>query len=179
MTDGERIATAFILSLAVHWMAVGGLGCNESGGLRVSDDAQEFVDDLSRPESGISLATPITFEQLTSILPQEAVSAEASAVERRREALFAYLDQISTAIHARRRISGDARGFVGNATLLLLIDRAGRFVSVDLIRQSGDEQLDSDALQAAHSASGFVRRPGILGTSPIKISVVVKYQLGL
>lgn len=71
------------------------------------------------------------------------------------------------------------RRLVGNATLRLLIDRAGRFVAVDLIRQSGDEQLDSDALQAAHSASGFVRRPGILGSSPIQTSVVVKYQLGL
>lgn len=179
MTDGERIATAFILSLAVHWMAVEGLGCKEPDVQHVSSDEPVFVDDVSLPESGISLASPITFEQPAFLLPQEAVSAEASAAERKREALFAYLDQISTAIHARRKISGEWHRLVGNATLRLLIDRAGRFVAVDLIRQSGDEQLDSDALQAAHSASGFIRRPGILGSSPIQISVVVKYQFGL
>ena len=101
-------------------------------------DAEDlnFVES-SYSDVSVSLAAPITFEQMASAGPQDAVSPDAIAAEKRREALSSYLEQISTAIHARRKIDDGGRTLVGNTLFRLSVDRAGAFTSIEWLRKSG------------------------------------------
>lgn len=178
MTDSERITATFAVSLALHWSIFGYLQRKEPETMVIDAEDLNFVES-SYSDVSVSLAAPITFEQMASAGPQDAVSPDAIAAEKRREALSSYLEQISTAIHARRKIDDSGRTLVGNTLFRLSVDRAGAFTSIEWLRKSGSEQLDADALQAVRAASRIVPRPRILGSSPIKMSVAVKYQLGL
>ena len=55
----------------------------------------------------------------------------------------------------------------------------GTFHDARIVVSSGRPELDASALRAVAAASGVVRRPDILGTDPIHVSLSVKYQYGL
>lgn len=175
MTDGERIATAVAISLALHWAALSTWQVNASP--VVADEEITFNIDLSGPDIGVSLAAPITLEQAASAPAQN--DEAAAAADRRRTAMLQYLDQVTDAIHARRRIEGRGGGLIGNALFRIVIDANGRFADVVLLRGSGDNRLDADAIEAVRAASGAVPRPRILGNGAIAVMLAVKYQLGL
>ena len=178
MTDGERTATAIVLSLALHWLALSAWKPVTIAMAEAEADDLVIVDHSSM-EIGISLATPITLEQsVLPAAPTENASA-AAAAERRREAMTRYLDQVSESVHARRRVSDAGRHLVGNALCRLVIESDGRFSSVGILRSSGDAALDSDAMEAVRMASGAVPRPRILGGQAMIIALTVKYQFGL
>ena len=179
MTDGERTATAVVLSLALHWLVLNGWKADTPTTAETEADDIVFVD-TSGMEVGISLATSIALEQ--SVLPagpMEKTSTDAAAAERRREAMARYLDQVSESIHARRRITDAGRNLVGNSLCRIVIESDGRFSSVEILRSSGDAALDADATKAVRAASGTVPRPRILGGKAIAIALPVKYQFGL
>ena len=179
MTDGERTALAVVLSLALHWLVLNGL---KSGGMTMAEAGTDdvVVVDTSGMEIGISLATSITLEQnVLPAVPTENSSTNAVDAERRREAMTRYLDQVSESVHARRRIVDAGRHLVGNALCRVVIESDGRFSSVEILRSSGDAELDADATKAVRTTSGTVPRPRILGGNAISIALTVKYQFGL
>ena len=179
MTDGERTATAVVLSLALHWLILNGWkpDAPTTGGSETDDIV---VVDTAGLETGISLATSISLEQ--SVLPAapiEKASTNAADAERRREAMRRYLDQVSESVHARRRIADAGRHLVGNALCRVVIENDGRFSYVEILRSSGDAELDADAVKAVRTTSGAVPRPRILGGNAIAIALTIKYQFGL
>lgn len=175
MTDGERIAAAVAISLALHWVALSAWQVDAA--YAAADEEITFNIDLSGPEVGVSLAAPITLEQAALASPPS--DDAAAAADRRRAAMIRYLDQITDAIHVRRRVAGQGDGLIGNALFRVVIDANGRFADVVLLRGSGDKQLDLDALEAVRAASGAVQRPRILGSGTIAVMLAVKYQFGL
>ncbi len=170
MTDGERIATAVALSVALHWAGLSGWR-PEPPAAAPGDDAA--VVDIAGPETGVSLAAPIILEQAPPATPQDA------AADRRRAALSHYLDLVSESVHARRRVGGTGRRLIGNALFRIVIDGDGRFAAIAMLRGSGDAGLDADADAAVHAASGSVARPRILGDGALVVTLAVKYQSGL
>ncbi|MCW2309612.1 TonB C-terminal domain-containing protein [Rhodobium gokarnense] len=170
MTDGERIAAAIAISLAAHWLILGGFPATETE--MAGDDM--IVVDFSAPDVAMSLAAPITLEE-------QAPARESSAAraDRRRRALNDYLEDVSDAVHARRMAAGAAGALAGNARFALTIDAAGAFSNVHMLQSSGDATLDADARQAVLAASGVVPRPPILGSRPLALDLRVKYQYGL
>lgn len=179
MTDGKRTTTAVVLSLALHWLA---LNCwkPDASTMDEAEIDDIVVVDAGGIEIGISLATSITLEQ--SVLPAapiEKKSANAADAERQREAMTRYLDQVSESVHARRRIVDAGTHLVGNALCRVVIESDGRFSSVEILRSSGDAELDADATKAVRTTSGTVPRPRILGGKAISIALTVKYQFGL
>lgn len=179
MTDGERTATAVVLSLALHWLILNGWKPDAPTTDRAETDDIVVVDNAGM-EIGISLATLITLEQ--SVLPAapiEKTSTNAADAERRREAMTRYLDQVSESVHTRRRIAEAGRHLVGNALCRVVIESDGRFSSVVILRSSGNAELDADAVKAVHSTSSVVPRPRILGGNAITIALTIKYQFGL
>ena len=179
MTDGERTATAVVLSLVLHWLVLNGWK-PDAPAIAGSEIDDIIAVDTSGMEIGISLATSISLEQsVLPAAPMEKTSADTAAAERRRGAMTRYLDQVSEAIHARRRVSDTGRLLVGNSLCRIVIESDGRFSSVDILRSSGDAALDVDATAAVRAASGVVPRPRILGGKAIAIALPVKYQFGL
>ena len=179
MTDGERTATAVVLSLALHWLVLNGWKPDAST-LAGSETDDIVLVDTSGMEVGISLATSIVLEQsVLPAAPMERTSTDAAAAERRREAMTRYLVQVSESVHARRRVSDTGRNLVGNSLCRIVIESDGRFSSVEILRSSGDAALDVDARDAVRAASGTVPRPRILGGKAIAIALPVKYQFGL
>ena len=90
-----------------------------------------------------------------------------------------YLDQVSESVHARRRIADAGRHLVGNALCRVAIESDGHFSSVEILRSSGNAELDGDAVKAVRATSGTVPRPRILGGNAIAIALTIKYQFGL
>jgi len=70
-------------------------------------------------------------------------------------------------------------GLIGNVTVGLTIDPSGRFHNITILSPSGDKLLDATALRAVKNTDGKVKRPAWAGSSPLKISLVIKYQYRL
>ena len=173
MTEGERIGTAIFLSLAFHYLVLGGFAPPpkvEAAG----DDL--IVVDFAAPNVALSLAAPITLEEEA---PAAEEPAQQASADRRRQVLALYLDAVSEAVHAHRQASGSNRGLAGNARFAVTIDGQGGFHDVHLLQSSGDTTLDRDARHAIEAASGTVPRPGMLGRQPLHLDLRVKYQFGL
>ena len=132
--------------------------------------------DLTRPDVGVSFAAPMVLEKFE----EQPVDPAQEAADRRRAALSRYLDDVHRAIHDRRMLQAeDKNRLVGNVLFSLTIDTSGSFRDIQMLRGSGETGLDSDAQQAVHAASGVVPRPKILGSTPLRVKVTVKYQFGL
>jgi len=172
MTGKERLAVGFFISLSLHYILLGGLA------EPTAESASELmmIVDLNRPEAGVCVAAPMVLEQMAD----ETRDPEEEAADRRRSALAHYLEGIKQAIHSKRMLTGgDGRRLVGNALFSLTVTGDGSFTSVRLLRGSGVDVLDADAMQAIHAAGGVVPRPACLGNMPLRIRVTVKYQFGL
>lgn len=170
MTDGERIALAVTLSLAIHYLAVRPLPTSTSA---------EVVDlgalEVGSVVAGTSLAPPIAVES-TPASPRDPA---ADAQDQRLQARRAYAEQLSAAIHDRRMARANGERFAGNAVFTVTIGGDGRFGRVEMLRGSGEAALDADARRAVEAASGTVQRPRLLGRDPMTLTFVVKYQFGL
>ena len=172
MTDGERLAVGLAVSLALHYLLLGGLGrpAAPAPGPGVA------IGDFLLPQVGVSLAAPLSLEQA------EAPPADPSrdAADRCRQAVQAYLEEVRRAVHGRRMVvSAEGKRLVGNAAFTLRISRDGRFDGVTLASGSGLPLLDQDAEQAIRAASGLISRPPCLGSAPLAVTITVKYQFGL
>jgi len=170
MTDAERLWAGITLSLFLHFSLT---FIHAPGGEERA--AFPVVVELSG-----AVALPAGAEgQSTSL---HAVSSagreEAERLGRKRRAYLRYLEDVDSAVHARRLAQGENR-LIGTALCTFIIEADGTFSGVALAVSSGTPALDASALRAVRAASGAVRRPAILGREPIRVSLPVKYQYAL
>lgn len=170
MTDGERIAAGAAASLFLHF-------CLLTGHFGVQEPPDTFRAVLEIDGDSLAQApAPKQGTGISSASPQ--TKEEAEEADRKRRAYLHYLDAVDEAVHARR-LEGGAEDLIGVAVCGFDILADGRFSEPSLLKGSGDARLDAAALRAVRSAGGTVRRPAILGTDVIRVSLEVKYQYGL
>ena len=170
MTDGERISAGIAISIFLHFcIAIAHFGGEEAPdtfrAVLAMDSESLATSPAARRGTGIQSASPQSRE-------------EAEEADRKRNAYLKYLDAVDEAIHAKRLEVG-AADLIGVARCAFAIMSDGRFSDVGIVKSSGDARLDSSALRAVRAASGVVKRPSILGTDVMRISLEVKYQYGL
>lgn len=101
-----------------------------------------------------------------------------NTADKRRQAFFAFLDDLDAAVHARR-MDGGAAHFVGVASYAFTVRADGSFTTPPLRQSSGSPDLDAAARRTIIATSGSVKRPDILGAADIPVLLHVKYQYEL
>ena len=167
MTDGERLWTGIALSLFLHFSltlihASPGEDAPVFRAVLAMDSESTLSRSGTRPGTGLQASS-------------ESDREEAERLNQKRRAYLRYLDEVDDAIHARRLDAGDT-SLIGVALAAFTITKDGTFHDVRIVTSSGRPELDASALRAVHAASGVVRRPAILGTEPMHVSLPVKYQ---
>lgn len=170
MTDSERLWTGVALSLFLHFSLTlfHDSPPDETPALRVvldTENASSITPRGVRQGTGLHASSPQDRE-------------EAEKLDRKRRAYLRYIEEVDDAIHARRLASGDTN-LIGVTLCAFTIGRDGRFSDVRIVTSSGRPELDASALRAVRAASGVTRRPEILGSDPIHVSLQVKYQYDL
>ena len=170
MTDGERLWTGIVLSLFLHFSLTLVHAPEEQTppvfrAILEMDSESTLSRGTTRPGTGLEAASKSDRD-------------EAEKLNQKRRAYLRYLDDVDDAIHARRLDAGDT-SLIGVALAAFTIAPDGTFHDVRIVTSSGRAQLDASALRAVRAASGVVRRPAILGTDPIHVSLPVKYQYDL
>lgn len=170
MTDAERMGTAITLALFFHFLIV------------LYKPAEPEIPVLMRLEVATDENSAASRERAgdgTGISTAPAADTpENEQRNKKRQAWLAYLDQVDSAIHARRLATG-RDDLIGATLCAFSILPDGRFANVKILRGSGNPELDKDALAAIAAASGIVKRPAIIGTERLEISLWIKYQYGL
>lgn len=170
MTDAERLGTAITLALFFHFLIALYRPTETDPPMQLhisvsTEEASVLNRDRTGQGTGISTA-------------QTPDSPEAELRNKKREAWLKYIDDVDAAIHAHRLMSGRT-DLIGTALCAFTIMPDGNFQNARIIRSSGDESLDRDALLAIKSAGGLVKRPEIIGTNKLEVSLWIKYQYGL
>lgn len=101
--------------------------------------------------------------------------------DRQEQILSRYLKRIKREINLNKffGLGPDKSDMIGNTRYSFSIDANGKFVSVCLVKPSGNPLLDRAARVAIDIAGQKVKRPDSTGTAPIPLWVTVKYQYGL
>lgn len=170
MTDSERLWTGIVLSLFIHFSLAlfHGSAPEQVSVFRAvleMDSESTLAQGATRQGTGLQSSSPQDREEVEKL-------------DQKRRAYLRYIDEVENVIHARRLASGDT-GLIGVALCAFTIQPDGSFSDVQIVSTSGRPALDASALRAIHGASGVVRRPDILGPSPIHVSLPVKYQYEL
>lgn len=170
MTDSERLWTGVAVSLFLHffltlWHPADEAEKTSFRAVLEMDSQSSALPDVTRQGTGVESAPAASPE-------------EAEQLDRKRRAYLRYIEDVDDAIHARRLISGDT-GLIGVALCAFTIGGDGTFSSPQIVSTSGRPELDASALRAVRAASGVIRRPDILGSAPIQVSLQVKYQYDL
>lgn len=169
MTENERICAALAFSCLVHWgifHLFGASSAPEAVGATTVISMESLGLDASPEGDGISMeAAPTRTE------PQ-------NTADKRRQAFFAFLDDLDAAVHAHR-MDGGEQEFVGVAAYAFTVRPDGGFTTPMLRQSSGNAALDAAAYRAVCAASGSVKRPEILGNGDIPVVMHVKYQYDL
>lgn len=170
MTDSERLWAGVALSLFLHFSLtlVHHPEPEKAPPLRVvveMDDSSAITPKGARPGIGLRALSPQARE-------------ESERLDRKRRAYLRYIEDVDEAIHARRLMSGET-DLIGVTLCAFTIDGDGTFSDVRIVSSSGRPSLDASALRAVRAASGVTRRPEILGTDPLHVSLQVKYQYNL
>lgn len=166
MNDSERLWTGIALSVFAHFL------------LMLHTPRAEHA-----PSSSIALQTVMEAPLVTSQgkgalqLGHRTASQEAEhrLADARRKAFAHYLQTVDDAVHARRLDSGKT-DLIGVAKWQFTILADGSFTAPTLVCGSGSALLDETARQAIMAASGTVKRPAIIGTEDIPITLDVKFQ---
>ena len=170
MTDAERLWTGIAVSLFLHFSLTlfHAAPQEEPPGFRAvldMDSESTLAPEGTRPGTGLQAAS-------------ESDREEAEKLDRKRRIYLRYLDDVDDAVHARRLDSGNT-SLIGVVLCAFTIAGDGTFHDARIVTSSGTPELDASALRAIAAASGGIRRPDILGTTPIHVSLAVKYQYGL
>ena len=170
MTDRECLYTAAGLSLFAHFLLLIAHGPQQPPRHATQVVVQLDMESVARaPSAPKGLG-------LNSSRPESA--EDAKAADRKRQAFLRYLDAVDEEVHSRRLETGGT-GLIGVALCSFLILPDGTFSEPALRASSGDPRLDAAALRAVRAASGKVRRPALIGTDPIPMTLQVKYQYNL
>lgn len=168
-SDALRIGIA--ASVAVHLLAlilVEGGFTEELRATRIGAEGLESFEAAAAPNGTVALES----------WAEPSGEAERRLAQRRREAMNAYLEAVDDAVHAHRLDAGE-RDLIGLCSYAFEIGADGRFRNIELRSGSGRADLDRAARRAVEAASGQVKRPAILGDSPILVVIEVRYQYGL
>lgn len=170
MTDAERMGAAITLALFFHFLIA--------------------LYKPAEPEAPIQMRLEVATDE-TSAINRERIgegigistarapdTPENELRNKKRQAWLAYLDEVDSAIHARRLATG-RDDLIGTALCAFTILPDGRFTNARIIRSSGNQALDKDATAAIAAASGVIKRPAIIGNERLEISLWIKYQYGL
>lgn len=170
MTDSERLWTGVALSLFLHFSLTlfHEPMPEETPALRVvleMEDSAAVTPKGARQGTGLHASSPQDRE-------------EAEKLDRKRRAYLRYIEEVDDAIHARRLTFGGS-DLIGVTLCAFTIRSDGTFSDARIVTSSGRPELDASALRAVRAASGVTRRPEILGSDPIHVSLQVKYQYDL
>ncbi|MTJ92747.1 MAG: energy transducer TonB [Desulfovibrio sp.] len=170
MTSTERFYAALAISCLAHWgmfHLFGAASAQNSLGtpITISMDSLGLGPSPERG-SGISMeAAPNRIEP-------------PNTADKRREAFFAFLDDLDAAVHSHRMDEGEEE-LLGVAAYAFTVRPDGSFTDPVLRQTSGSPVLDAAAYRAVCAASGSVKRPEILGNGAIPVVLHVKYQYDL
>lgn len=169
MSDSERLWAALVLALFLHFALALIHPKKEDLPPRFHVLIEQEESSLARRNSAPGLG-----------LEQASAQNETENEQRnkKRQAYLQYLEDVDSAIHARRLAQGE-RDLIGIALCAFTIAPDGNFSEPRLVASSGRPELDRSALRAIKAASGVVKRPAIIGDEPINLSLAVKYQYGL
>ncbi len=170
MTEKECLYTAVGLSLFAHFLLLIAPGPRET-----PHQATQVVLQLDMDSVALAPAAPKGVG-LSSIRPES--TQDAKAADRKRQAFLGYLEAVDQEVHSRRLETGST-GLIGVATCSFVIRPDGTFSEPAVHTSSGDPDLDAAALRAIRAASGKIRRPAIIGTDPVPMTLQVKYQYNL
>ncbi len=170
MTTTERFYAALAISCIAHWGMLhlfGAMSEQNSLGTPIIISMESLGLGAS-PEGG----SAISMEPAPNrVEPQ-------NTADKRREAFFAFLDDLDAAVHAHR-MDGGEEGLLGVAAYAFTVRPDGSFTAPVLRQTSGSPALDAAAYRAVCAATGSVKRPGILGSGEIPVVLYVKYQYDL
>lgn len=170
MTTTERFYAALAISCLAHWGMLHLFGAasaqNSLGTPTIISMESLGIGASLQGGADISMeATPTRME------PQ-------NTADKRREAFFAFLDELDAAVHAHR-MDGGEEGLLGVAAYAFTVRPDGSFTDPVLRQTSGSPALDAAAYRAVRAASGSVKRSELLGNGDIPVVLHVKYQYDL
>ena len=166
MNDSERLWTGIVLSLFVHFLLV--LHPHRTEHAPPSSFALQTVMEIP-PSTGHGRNTLQLGCRATS------QDAEHHLADARRKAFADYLQAVDDAVHARRLDSGKT-DLIGVARWLVFILEDGSFTPPIRMRSSGSALLDETARRAIMAASKTVKRPAIIGSENIPMTLDIKFQ---
>ncbi len=146
-------------------------------------DADRFAGGETSTESTATEPVRDVVEQVTPKPPQPKAKPKPKPKPVSRavkvELTRSYFARIRSAIDSRKRYPFAARrlGATGNVRISFSISPDGTFQSISVRGSSGHSTLDQAALAIVQSVSGSVARPAALGSTPLRMSVVVHYEL--
>lgn len=170
MSDAERLGAAVALALFFHFLIIL---------YQPADTESPVTLTISITPNDENVLNPGHARAGTALSSTPATSNEdAERRDKKRKAYLDYLDEVDSAIHARRLITG-RKDLIGVALCAFTILPDGTFTKARIIKSSGDQNLDSAALNAVKAASGIIKRPEIIGPEIMEISMWVKFQYDL
>lgn len=169
MNDSERLWAGIALSVFAHFLLV------------LYTPRTEHT-----PSSSLALQTVLEAPVVTSQgkgalqLGHRTASqdAEHRLADARRKAFAHYLQAVDDAVHSHRLDFGKT-DLIGVAKWQFTILADGSFTAPLLVCGSGSAALDETARRAIIAASGTVKRPAIIGTEDILMTLDVKFQHAL
>ncbi|MDL1872137.1 energy transducer TonB [Deltaproteobacteria bacterium PRO3] len=131
-----------------------------------------------RHESSETVAAPTGVQETPQTANRQPEGISGAAPSQGAVSYEEYLRQVQRKIARRRSYPSLARqrGIEGRVTALLVIDGAGRLVSVDILKSDHD-LLSDGALATIRNASPFPAPPTHLASSNLKVSVPITYRI--
>lgn len=110
--------------------------------------------------------------------PRPVKTATAPAVDKAKLAR-SYLDDLREELLRRQRypVVAQRMGVKGNVTVSFIVQPDGTFADLRLRRSSGHDILDNAALDTVRGLSGIRPCPKELETTPLRTSVILRYEM--
>jgi len=176
MSASHTWIACLIFSCFIHWQV---LGLHWMPFMAQADGFETAVLESNDHSPDHSRGHEKSFA-LHQMLEQVTDSSGDVGVDRKKQALARYFRNIKKEINLNKFSGlGDTLQMIGNTRYSFIIDAKGNFFSVSLVKSSGNPLLDKAARAAIDIAGQKVKRPDSTGTTPIPLSVTVKYQYGL
>jgi protein TonB len=131
-----------------------------------------------KPAPAVALAAPVPTAPQSAAAPAKLAAAPAVApVERPTSAAIASWERLLVAqLERHKRYPPQAGGKVGEARLAFSIDRAGRVLASRIVRSSGSEALDQEALALIRRAAPLPPPPAGLSDDRLSFVVPIRYH---
>jgi len=131
-----------------------------------------------KPAPVVALAAPVPTAPQSAPAPAERAAAPAVApVERATSSAIANWERLLVAqLERHKRYPPQAHGKVGEARLEFSMDRAGKVLASRIVRSSGNEALDQEALALLRRAAPLPPPPAGLPDDRLSFVVPIRYH---